>query len=87
MHASEVHVDNDPAVGFRIVDLTTEDYVPSPMLRGFTIGGAGNLKVTMADGSTGVIPSACLIVGVQYAAAITKIYKDGTTATSIIGWV
>ncbi len=64
------------------VNLTSTDFAAAD-LRGIYIGGAGDVKVDLADGSTGITFIA-LAPGVEHAIAITKIYKAGTTATGIL---
>lgn len=46
------------------------------------VGVAGDVKVTFIDGTSVVLPA--LNPGTIYAVNITKIWKVGTTATSIV---
>ena len=57
------------------VDLTNK-------ARGFYVGGAGNVKVTMFGGTD--ITFVGMLGGVHYPYAITKVFSTGTTASNII---
>lgn len=50
---------------------------------GIYIGGAGNVKVDLYDGST--ITLTAVIVGTVYPLKISKVYSTGTTATNLVG--
>ena len=46
------------------------------------VGGSGDVKVEMEDGTTIVLPS--LTAGVVYPYSITRVYATDTTATNVI---
>lgn len=46
------------------------------------VGGAGDLKVKLADGSDATFTA--VSVGVFHPIAVTRVYSTGTTATGII---
>lgn len=73
----------DPPVG--IVAVTPSDTVnlPNP-IRGFMVAAAGNVKVTMLDGTVGTYPGCA--VGAQYAGMIMRVWSTGTTAAGIVGF-
>lgn len=50
---------------------------------GIYIGGAGNVKVDLLDGST--VTLTAVIVGTIYPLRVTKVYATGTTATNLVG--
>ena len=50
--------------------------------RGIYVGGAGNVAVTMADGSTATFNA--IAVGVVHLLSVTKVMATGTTATNIV---
>jgi Mn-containing catalase len=50
---------------------------------GFYVGGAGNVKVDLYDGST--ITLTGVLVGVIYPMKVSKVYATGTTATNLVG--
>lgn len=54
----------------------------SGMTRGLYIGGSGDVKVDMADGST--VTFVGLAAGVIHPLRVKRIYTSGTTATNII---
>lgn len=72
-------VQSDPAVG--AIAITGSDQTFTNPVRGVYCGGAGNLKVDMADGSSGVTFTG-MLAGIVYPIAITKIYGSGTSITS-----
>jgi hypothetical protein len=74
---------SDPPRG--IVDPVVLDTNYDPCLRGFTVTGAGDVKVTYDDGSIGVLPARQ--AGVDYGGMIYRIWSVGTTATGIKGYV
>ncbi|ADE12142.1 spike base protein, RCAP_Rcc01079 family [Sideroxydans lithotrophicus] len=51
---------------------------------GLWVGGAGNVKVDMANGQTGVTFTA-VPAGTLLKIAVTKVYATGTTATNMNG--
>lgn len=76
---------NDIAPFVGAVAVTPNDGadIPAPgVTRGIYIGGAGNLKADMADGST--VTFVGLLVGWTYEFRCKRIYATGTTATNII---
>lgn len=50
---------------------------------GIYVGGAGNIKVDLYDGSTVTLNGA--LVGTIYPLRVTKVYATGTTATNLVG--
>lgn len=50
---------------------------------GLYIGGAGDIKVDLLNGSTVTLSSA--LAGTIYPLRVTKVYSTGTTATNIVG--
>jgi hypothetical protein len=69
--------------GAAAVDLSSADYTAPGGVRGIYVGVSGDVKVDLVDGSTG-ITFVSLAAGVEHAIAVTKIYKTGTTATSVL---
>ena len=65
------------------VSLASVDYVAPAGVRGLYVGVAGEVKVDLPDGSTGITFKS-LAAGIEHAIAVTKIYKTGTTATDIL---
>jgi hypothetical protein len=72
--------DVSSAFGAVAVDLTSTDQVITSGCRGLHVGGSGTVKVDMPSaegitftGVTGILP-------IQ----VTKVYKTGTSATSIV---
>jgi hypothetical protein len=63
------------------VDLCSTDYVPATARRRLYVGGTGDVKIDTAGGQTGVtfknVPVGFLDVHA------TKVYRTGTTATTI----
>lgn len=53
------------------------------MTRGIYVGGTGDLKVDMADGTT--VTFVGLAAGVVHPIRARRVYATGTSATSIIG--
>lgn len=73
---------NDPFPG--IIAITPDDDLDlAEIIRGLMVGGAGDVAVTMLDGSTGTLPG--LQPGVQYTGLFRRILATGTDATGIIG--
>lgn len=70
------------ATGGEAVDISGGDYVPSQAIRGFVLGVSGDVKVDYVDGSTVTLPA--LAAGVTHGHKVKKIYKTGTTATTIV---
>ena len=85
-----VSTPSDPPVGGFVVTPHNTNQLNNGTIavigRAVSIGGAGDLKVTYKDGTTSVIPSANLVVGLQYSMQITHIWSTGTTATAIYVW-
>jgi len=82
--AGRVQFDISGAHDAVTVDLSA-DTTLAPGVRGFTVGGQGNVKVDYVGGATGItLPSR--LVGLDYAHQVSKIYStaNGTTATGII---
>ena len=54
----------------------------------FQVRVAGDLKVTLANGNVVTIPGAFLVVGLQYAAQIKRIWATGSAAghTNVLVW-
>lgn len=59
------------------------DDIPGGTLRGFMVGGDGDVSVLMTDATTAVLPG--LLVGQIYPFQVRRINATGTTATGIIG--
>jgi len=70
-----------PAQG--VVSITPSDSTVLSGIRGLYVGGAGNVAVTMADGSTGTYTA--VAAGTTLATAPTKVMATNTTATNILG--
>lgn len=51
--------------------------------RGIYIGGAGNIKVDMSDGTT--VTFTAIAAGIIHPIAVKRVYLTGTSATGIIG--
>lgn len=62
--------------------ITPSDSTILKQSRGLYIGGAGNVAVTMADGTT--VNFNALSVGVVHPLSVTQVKATGTTATNII---
>lgn len=69
------------AHGIVTVDLSSTDQALSPPCRAIMVGVVGDVKVTMVDGSVGVLPA--LNPGTLYPVIATLIWKTGSTATGI----
>lgn len=83
---SDSAMGNSPATGAVNINISTQDHSFSPPLRGISIGVAGILKVDTIQDLGVEIPAACLAVGIQHGICITKVWKVGTTATTMMGW-
>lgn len=69
-----------------LVDVTpsdTDDLLH--MVRGLMVRTAGDLAVTMFDGSEGIIPA--VQPGVQILARVRRVHNTGTTAAGIVGFL
>ncbi len=74
----------DQSVSEKFVPITPSDST-SLMIRGFHVGGAGDVVCTGADGADATF-KACQ-AGAYYPYAARKIKLTGTTATFIVGLV
>lgn len=54
-----------------------------PPTRKLYVGGAGNIAVVMADGSSGVLTA--VAVGTTLEISVKQVLSTGTTATNLIG--
>lgn len=54
--------------------------------RALLIGGAGNVKVDMADGSTVTLALPATACGLLLPIAVKKVHATGTTATAIVAF-
>lgn len=70
-----------PAVG--VATVTPADADLPDDLRGFYVGGTGNVSVTCPDGSTAIFTA--IPVGVTIAVICRRINATGTTATLLVG--
>jgi hypothetical protein len=62
--------------------VTASDSANIPVTRGIYVGGAGNLRVMMADGTDILFSN--LAAGVAHPLAVVRVYATNTTATGII---
>lgn len=62
--------------------VTPSDNTVLQPTRGIYVGGAGNLAVTMVDGST--VTFTAISVGVIHDLSVSKVMATGTTATNIV---
>lgn len=53
------------------------------VVQGLYIGGAGNVTVVWADGTTSLLTA--VIVGQTYPVVIRRVNATGTTATALVG--
>ena len=74
---------DDFAGGVAVVTSDTVDLAAAS--RGLYIGGAGALKVTMADGS--VLTFSGVTAGTIFPIIVTRVWAIGTTATNIISLI
>lgn len=66
------------------ISITPSDTVDlSRHTKGLFIGGAGNIKVDMSDGSTVTLTG--IAVGVIHSISVRRVYATGTTATALVG--
>ncbi len=81
-HAARI---DGPITNAEVANISSTDAVPSlgAFARGFIVGVAGDVKVDFWNGATGVVLPQ-MAAGVEHGAIITKIYKTGTTATSLV---
>lgn len=74
---------HDPFPG--VISVTPSDTEELPqVIRGLMVGEAGNVAVTMLDGSEATLPA--LQPGVQYVGMFRQVHATSTTATGIIGF-
>lgn len=59
---------------------------PARSTRAVLVGGAGTLKVDMADGTTVTITIPATACGVLLYLAVKRIYATGTSATAIVAF-
>lgn len=71
-----------PGVDIVPIDLTVADQTPAVPYRSIMVGTGGDLKIDTLEGSARTVP---LLDGAILPVIVTKIYKVGTTATSIFG--
>lgn len=65
------------------VAVTPSDTTLLAPTRGLYVGGAGNVTVDLADGTTGILLTAPAI-GVVHQLSVIKVKATGTTATAIV---
>lgn len=65
------------------VAVTESDTTVLAPTRGLFIGGAGNVTVDFADGTTDVLLTA-VVVGTIYPISVIRVKSTGTTATAIV---
>ena len=71
------------AVGTSVIEIVPDDSTTyNPAIRWLWIGGAGDLAVTMVDGSTATFTVP--VDGTRLPIAVTKVHA-ATNATSIVG--
>lgn len=59
---------------------------PARPTRAILVGGAGTIKVTMADGSPVTLTIPATACGVLLYLSVTRIWATGTTATSVVAF-
>ena len=62
--------------------VTKHDTNTIPLTRSVYVGGAGSLKVTMADGAD--VTFAAVPAGTTIPIRVVRVFSTGTTATSIV---
>jgi hypothetical protein len=72
-----------PAQG--LIAVTPSDTTALKGVRAIYVGGAGNVAVTMADGSTGTFNA--VPVGIPLPIQCTKVMATNTTATNILALI
>ena len=76
---------NSPAV--RAVTITPNDSMElSSPLRGYSVGGAGDVAVVFVDDTESVVLRGS-IAGIDYGGRIKKVLATGTSATAIVGFL
>jgi|GEM_PF-7089999 len=83
MRAGRVQKDISGAHNAQAVDVSSGDAAFPAGVRGFTVGGAGDVVVDYVGGATGITLGARQ-AGIDYAHQISKIHQTGTTATGIV---
>lgn len=73
-------MNSGPAIGASAI--TPNDSTDISVTRGIYVGGSGDLKVKMMDGS--VITFTGLAGGMVHPLSVSRVYATGTTATSIV---
>lgn len=76
---------SDPASDIFAVTESDATADPNGPFRGLVFGVAGAIKIQTSAGSTIVLPSGLLAVGIIHPIKITRVWSTGTTATSIYG--
>jgi len=71
---------------FKVVDLSSVDYVPTNPTRGIAFGTAGILIVTDLEGKETSFASEVLAAGIIHPMSVTRIVKTGTTAANIVAF-
>lgn len=61
--------------------VTTDDTALIPVTRGIYVGGAGDVKVQFADGTTATLKAVPLGL---YPLQVQQVFATGTTATNIV---
>lgn len=64
------------------INVTPSDSTVLAQTRGIYVGGAGNVAVTMADGTA--VTFNALAVGVVHLLSVSQVKATGTTATNIV---
>jgi hypothetical protein len=59
---------------------------PARPTRAIQVGGAGNVAIGMADGSTATLIIPATACGFLLSLAVNRVYATGTTATSIVAF-
>ncbi len=66
--------------------LTPPSGDPNKATRALMIGGAGNLKVGMADGTTATLVFPATACGLMIPMAVRQVFATGTTATGVVAF-
>jgi len=73
---------SSPLTRAEVVDLATEDFVPVNASRALYVGDAGDVKVDLLNLGTGIVFKE-MPIGF-YPLRVTKVYKIGTDADSML---
>lgn len=73
-------MNSGPAIG--AMTITPNDNTDISICRGIYIGGSGDLRVKMLDGTIVVFTS--IAAGMVHPLSISRVYATGTTATGIV---